>query len=78
MDSGCALAPGARHRSVCHPSSKCSRSHVNTGAPKTDRLDTELLKRVFLGWLRGEPITAACLLFPTLEQEDAKRPKPRT
>ncbi len=22
---------------------------------KTDRLDTELLKRVFIGWLRGEP-----------------------
>ena len=24
---------------------------------KTDRLDTELLKRAFLGWLRGERIT---------------------
>jgi hypothetical protein len=26
----------------------------HTGARKTDRLDTELLIRVFLDWLRGE------------------------
>jgi hypothetical protein len=33
-----------------------SREHRRA---KTDRLDTELLKRAFLGWLRGEGITAA-------------------
>jgi hypothetical protein len=32
-----------------------SRGHRRA---KTDRLDTEHLKRVVLGWLRGEPITA--------------------
>jgi transposase len=41
---------------------------------KTDRLDTELLKRAFLGWLRGEPNHCHMAAIPTLEQEDAKRP----
>ena len=37
---------------VIHPSSvPVSREHRRA---KTDRLDTELLKRAFLGWLRGE------------------------
>src|ERR1700720_2366017 len=37
---------------VIHPSSVAvSREHRRA---KTDRLDTELLKRAFLGWLRGE------------------------
>ena len=37
---------------VIHPSSVAvSREHRRA---KTDRLDTELLKRRFLGWLRGE------------------------
>lgn len=47
---------------------------------KTDRLNTAMLLRVFLGWLRGartlrpfgelkEPA------IPTLEDEDAKRPR---
>src|SRR5947207_684065 len=37
---------------VIHASSVAvSRGHRG---PKTDRLDTELLKRSFLGWLRGE------------------------
>src|ERR1700757_4889312 len=37
---------------VIHPSSVAvSREHRRA---KTDRLDTELLKRGFLGWLRGE------------------------
>jgi transposase len=35
-----------------------SREHRRA---KTDRLDTELLKRAFLGWLRGERVTAAWL-----------------
>jgi transposase len=38
---------------VIHPSSvPVSREHRRA---KTDRLDTELLKRAFLGWLRAEP-----------------------
>ena len=41
---------------------------------KTDRLDTEMLIRVFLGWLRGEPRHCKMVAVPTLEEEDAKRP----
>src|SRR5215471_6720855 len=42
---------------VIHPSSVAvSREHRPA---KTDRLDTELLKRGFLGWLRGERAIAA-------------------
>ncbi len=41
---------------------------------KSDRLDTELLKRAFLGWLRGEPCHCSMAAIPTLEEEDAKRP----
>jgi transposase len=38
---------------------------------KTDRLDTEMLIRVFLGWLRGEPRHCKMVAIPTLEEEDA-------
>jgi len=48
-----------------------SREHRRA---KTDRLDTELLKRAFLGWLRGEPDHCHMAAIPTLDQEDAKRP----
>ena len=41
---------------------------------KTDRLDTELLKRAFLGWLRGERDHCKMVAIPTFEEEDAKRP----
>lgn len=41
---------------------------------KTDRLDTGLLKRSFLGWLRGEPGHCSMAAVPTLAEEDAKRP----
>src|SRR6202045_5321175 len=41
---------------------------------KTDRLDTGLLKRVFIGWLRGEPDHCHMVTIPTLAEEDAKRP----
>jgi transposase len=41
---------------------------------KTDRLDTELLKRAFLGWLRGERDHCRMAAVPTLEAEDARRP----
>src|SRR4051812_18843417 len=48
-----------------------SREHRRA---KTDRLDTALLKRVFLGWLRGEPGHCTMAAIPTLEEEDARRP----
>jgi transposase len=42
--------------------------------PKTDRLDTEMLMRALLGWLRGEPRHCRMVQIPTLDEEDAKRP----
>ena len=57
---------------VIHPTSVAvSREHRRA---KTDRLDTELLKRAFLGWLRGEPDHCSMAAIPTMEEEDAKRP----
>jgi len=41
---------------------------------KTDRLDTGMLLRAFLGWLRGEAKHCSMVAVPTLEAEDAKRP----
>ena len=41
---------------------------------KSDRLDTEMLMRAFLGWLRGEAKHCSIAAIPTLAQEDAKRP----
>jgi transposase len=48
-----------------------SREHRRA---KTDRLDTEGLKRAFLGWLRGEREHCKMAAIPTLAEEDAKRP----
>jgi len=57
---------------LIHPTSVAvSREHRRA---KTDRLDTELLKRAFLGWLRGEPRHCSMARIPTLEEEDTKRP----
>src|SRR6202011_974593 len=57
---------------VIHPTSVAvSREHRRA---KTDRLDTELLKRAFLGWLRGEPDHCSMAAIPTPEEEDARRP----
>jgi len=57
---------------VIHPSSVAvSREHRRA---KTDRLDTELLKRGFLGWLRGERGHCTMARIPTIAEEDAKRP----
>jgi transposase len=41
---------------------------------KTDRLDTALLKRAFIGWLRGERDHCQMVAIPTTKEEDAKRP----
>jgi transposase len=57
---------------VIHPSCVAvSREHRRA---KTDRLDTELLKRGFLGWLRGERGHCTMARVPTIAEEDAKRP----
>src|SRR5215510_8030224 len=48
-----------------------SREHRRA---KTDRLDTEHLKRAFLGWLRGERNHCKMCAIPTIAEEDAKRP----
>lgn len=47
---------------VIHPTSVAvPREHRRA---KTDRLDTELLKRAFLGWLRGEPEHCSMAAIP--------------
>src|SRR5213592_12662 len=57
---------------VIHPTSVAvSREHRRA---KTDRLDTGLLNRVVLGWLRGAPDHCHMVAIPTLAEEDAKRP----
>ncbi len=57
---------------VIHPTSiAVSREHPRA---KTDRLDTELLMRAFLGWLRGEKRHCSMIAIPTIEEEDARRP----
>ena len=57
---------------VIHASSVAvSREHRRA---KTDRLDTEMLKRAFLGWLRGERDHCKMVAIPTLAEEDARRP----
>jgi len=57
---------------VIHASSiAVSREHRRA---KTDRLDTELLKRAFLGWLRGERDHCKMVAIPTMKDEDGKRP----
>src|SRR6266545_6545518 len=57
---------------VIHPNSvPVSREHRRA---KSDRLDTALLMRAFLGWLRGEPKHCSMVAIPTLAEEDARRP----
>jgi transposase len=57
---------------VIHPTSiPVKREHHRA---KTDRLDTALLMRAFLGWLRGEAEHCQMVVIPTIEEEDAKRP----
>jgi transposase len=57
---------------VIHPSSvPVPREHRRA---KTDRIDTQLLKRSFLGWLRGERKHCSMAAIPTAAEEDARRP----
>ena len=56
---------------VIHPTSiPVSREHRRA---KSDRLDTELLMRALLGWLRGERKHCSMVEIPTREEEDARR-----
>jgi len=48
-----------------------SREHRRA---KTDRIDTAMLRRGFLGWLRGEPGHCSMAIVPSIAEEDAKRP----
>lgn len=57
---------------VIHPTSVAVSREQRRA--KTDRLDITLLKRSFLGWLRGEKKHCTMAAVPTLEEEDAKRP----
>jgi transposase len=65
------LARGVEAHVIHATSVAVSREHRRA---KTDRLDTELLKRAFLGWLRGEREHCSMAAIPTIEEEDAKRP----
>ena len=57
---------------VIHPASiPVSREHRRA---KTDRLDTGLLMRAVLGWLRGEPKHCNMVAISTIAEEDARRP----
>ena len=57
---------------VIHPNSiPVPREHRRR---KTDRLDSELLQRAFLGWLRGEPKHCMMVQIPSIDEEDLKRP----
>jgi transposase len=57
---------------IIHPTSVAiSREHKRA---KTDRLDTAMLVRVFLGWLRGERGHCSMVAVPSIDEEDAKRP----
>lgn len=57
---------------IIHPTSVAvSREHRRS---KTDRLDSIMLMRVFLGWLRGERGHCSMVAIPTMGEQDAKRP----
>jgi transposase len=57
---------------VIHPTSvSVTREHRRA---KSDRLETEHMKRAFIGWLRGESDHCRMAAVPTVEEEDAKRP----
>ena len=66
------LRAGGVEAYVIHPTSiPAKRDHRRA---KTDRLDTALLMRAFLGWLRGEVDHCSMAAIPTIEEEDRKRP----
>jgi transposase len=48
-----------------------SREHRRA---KTDRIDTAILQRGFLGWLRGERGHCSMAVVPSVEEENGKCP----
>jgi transposase len=69
------LQPRGIEVQVIHSTSVAvSREHLRA---KTDRLDTAMLMRVFLGWLRGERGHCGMVAIPTLEEERCQASKPR-
>jgi len=65
------MARGIEAYVIHAASTAVSREHRRA---KTDRLDIELLKRGFLGWLRGEAGHCKMAAIPTSEEEDGRRP----
>ena len=65
------LAHGIEVHVIHSTSVAVSREHRRA---KTDRLDTAMLLRVFMGWLRGERGHCGMVAVPTMDEEDAKRP----
>ncbi len=59
---------------VIHPTSTpVKRDHRRA---KIDRFDTKLLKRAFLGWLRGEPEHCTMAAIPTLAPDTGRGGQP--
>jgi transposase len=65
------IANGGEAHIIYPASVAVSRAHRRA---KTDLLDTDLLKRAFVGWLCGGREHCKMVAIPTLEEEDAKRP----
>src|SRR5262249_51522723 len=68
-----ALVTGPRHRNLRHPSDE--RGSIARASPGENSSTRHwMLKRVFIGWLRGEPDHCHMAAIPTLAEEDATRP----
>ena len=57
---------------VIHPTSIAVSREARRA--KTGRLDTGMLMRALLGWLRAEPDCCRMVAIPSLEEEDLRRP----
>jgi transposase len=64
------LAQGIETHVIHANSIPVSREHRRA---KSDRLDTQLLMRSFVGWLRGEAKHCSMAAIPSVEEEDARR-----
>src|SRR5918911_456375 len=64
----------ARGIEVCviHPTSIAVSREARRA--KTDRLDTGMLMRALLGWLRAEPDSCRMVAIPSMMDEDERRP----
>ena len=57
---------------VIHPTSIAVSREARRA--KTDRLDTGMLMRALLGWLRAEPDSCRMVAIPSMMEEDERRP----